>query len=86
MSTITIDRAGRVVIPKKVRDRLQLAPGDSLELETAGDQITLRPARSTGGTRKEKGIWVHHSEIPLTQSTAELIDQAREERIVFLSR
>jgi AbrB family looped-hinge helix DNA binding protein len=44
---VTIDKAGRVVIPKPLREELQLEPGDSLEMESAGEQITLRPVRGT---------------------------------------
>jgi AbrB family looped-hinge helix DNA binding protein len=59
-STVTLDKAGRVVIPKPLRDELRLAPGDSLTLESDGDQITLRPVRSSSPLRKKRGIWVFH--------------------------
>ncbi len=53
MSTrLTIDKAGRVVIPKPLREELHLEPGDALELERAGEQITLRPVRGTGRSQK----------------------------------
>lgn len=42
---VSIDRAGRVVIPKDVRDRLSLAPDAHLELDTEGDSIRLTPIR-----------------------------------------
>jgi AbrB family looped-hinge helix DNA binding protein len=42
---LTLDKAGRVVIPKPLRDELNLGPGDALQLETEGEQITLRPVR-----------------------------------------
>jgi AbrB family looped-hinge helix DNA binding protein len=32
-TTITVDKAGRIVLPKPVRDKLQLQAGDSLEVE-----------------------------------------------------
>ena len=44
---LTLDSAGRVVIPKGLREELHLQPGDELDLETAGEQITLRPVRET---------------------------------------
>ncbi len=55
---ITIDKAGRVVIPKAMREKLHLEPGDSLEMERDGDQITLRPVRGTGPLTREHGVWV----------------------------
>jgi AbrB family looped-hinge helix DNA binding protein len=42
---LTIDKAGRVVILKPLREELHLEPGDSLEMESAGEQIILRPVR-----------------------------------------
>jgi AbrB family looped-hinge helix DNA binding protein len=45
---VSIDRAGRVVIPKDVRDRLALAPDAALEVSTEGDSIRLTPVRTQG--------------------------------------
>lgn len=42
--TVTIDRAGRVVIPAHVRDRLGLRPGTRLHLAVEDGDIRLRPA------------------------------------------
>ncbi len=44
---LTMDKVGRIVLPKPVREKLQLAPGDELELESLDDRITLRPLRGT---------------------------------------
>ena len=76
-----MDKAGRVVIPKPVREELQLEPGDALELESGGAQITLRPARGMGPLQNEHGIWVLHTGEPLPASaTDDLLRQIREER------
>lgn len=40
----TIDRLGRVVVPKPVRDRLQLQGGETLDVEERDGVIELRPA------------------------------------------
>jgi AbrB family looped-hinge helix DNA binding protein len=78
---LTIDKAGRVVIPKPVREQLQLGPGDMLEMENAGEQITLRPVRGTGPLTKERGVWVFRTGKPLPASaTDELLQRIREER------
>jgi AbrB family looped-hinge helix DNA binding protein len=45
---VSIDRAGRVVIPKDVRDRLSLDADSELEIETEGDVIRLVPVRRRG--------------------------------------
>jgi AbrB family looped-hinge helix DNA binding protein len=78
---LIIDKAGRVVIPKPLRKELQLEPGDALELESGGEQITLRPARGTGPLRNEHGIWVLHTGETLPASaTDDLLRRIREER------
>lgn len=78
---LTLDKAGRVVIPKLLRDELQLEPGDSLELENVGERITLRPVRGTGPLTKEQGVWVFHRGEPLAASaTDNLLEMIREER------
>jgi AbrB family looped-hinge helix DNA binding protein len=78
---LTLDKAGRVVIPKPVREELQLEPGDALELESGGAQITLRPARGVGPLLNEHGIWVLHTGEPLAASTTDdLLRQIRDER------
>jgi AbrB family looped-hinge helix DNA binding protein len=64
-TTLTIDKAGRVVLPKPVRDALQISPGDSLELESGDDHIVLRPARGKGRMYKKQGVWVYDSGKPL---------------------
>ena len=68
-ATLTIDKAGRVVLPKPVRDELQLTAGDSLELEVSEDQIVLRPVRNTAGLRKKLGIWVMDVDEALSPET-----------------
>jgi AbrB family looped-hinge helix DNA binding protein len=78
---LTLDKAGRVVIPKPLREELHLEAGDALEMESAGEQITLRPVRGTGPLTKEHGVWVIHTGQPLSASvTDEMLQQVRKER------
>jgi AbrB family looped-hinge helix DNA binding protein len=78
---LTIDKAGRVVIPKPLREELHLEPGDALEMESAGEEITLRPVRGTGPLTKEHGVWVFHAGQPLPASaTDRMLQQIRDER------
>lgn len=80
-ATLNMDKAGRIVLPKPVRDELQLSPGDSLEMEVSQDRIVLRPARSRGRMFKEKGVWVFDSGEPLSVETVrKTIRQVRLER------
>jgi AbrB family looped-hinge helix DNA binding protein len=76
---LTLDKAGRVVLPKPLRDRLQLAPGDTLQLEAEGENITLRPVRKNVMLKKELGVWVYQGE-PTDDSIPDLIERDRENR------
>ena len=77
---ITVDRAGRVSIPKTLRRELRLSPGDTLHIEARGEQITLRPVRPKALLKKERGLWVYQGE-PSSQSIPDLIDRVREDRV-----
>ena len=78
---LIMDKAGRVVIPKSLREELHLEPGDALEVESAGEEITLRPVRGTGPLTKEHGVWVFRAGQPLPASaTDDMLQQIREER------
>jgi AbrB family looped-hinge helix DNA binding protein len=80
-TTLTVDKAGRVVLPKPVRDELQLAAGDSLELESSEDRIVLRPIRGTAGLRKKQGIWVLDVNEPISvEAVNRTIRDIRRER------
>jgi len=68
-----MDKAGRVVIPKPLRDELDLSPGGSLELESTGEKITLRPVRLNAPLAKERGVWVFRTGQPLAASVTDAV-------------
>ena len=79
-TTLTIDKAGRVVLPKPVRDALQISPGDSLELESSEDHIVLRP-RGKARMYKKQGVWVIDTGKPIPANVVdETIRRVRRER------
>ena len=60
-TTVTLDKAGRVVIPKTLREELHLEPGDRLELHSKGEEVTLRPVRAHSPLQKKQGVWIFKS-------------------------
>ena len=39
----TIDRFGRIVLPKKLRDDFNLEPGSQIHIEESGQETILKP-------------------------------------------
>lgn len=69
------------MLPKSLRDELQLVPGDALEIESSGEEITLRPLRGHAQLRKKQGVWVFRAGEPLSAATVEkTVRQVRRER------
>ena len=80
-SQVTIDRAGRVVLPKTLRDEMHLSPGDTLDLTVKGDEVTLRPRRGATPLQKERGVWVFRTGKTLTAGeTEETLRNVRAQR------
>ena len=82
---VQIDSAGRVVLPKKVRERLRLRGGDTLVLEVKGDAIQLQPQQSKTRLKRVNGVLVVVSDMPLAEGR-DLVAESRDERIDELAR
>ena len=84
-TTVQIDQAGRVVLPKPLRDRFRLRRGDTLSIEVRGDAIELRPTQAVGELKRVNGVLVFTGAAPL-ESGQDLVTESREERIDDLIR
>jgi len=81
-ATVTMDKAGRIVLPKAIRDELHLSPGETLDLLVEGGQLMLRPKLNSPPLRKERGVWIFRSGARLSASqTRETLHQLREGRV-----
>ncbi len=54
----TLDRFGRIVIPKKIRDDFNLRAGDSIRLFEGDDEIVLKPIEGEPSLRERDGVLV----------------------------
>lgn len=79
--THKIDKAGRVLLPKPVRDRLGLRAGSDLEIEEIQEGVLLKPAFRRASLVKRGSFWVHTGEIPAGYDILKAIDEDREERM-----
>src|SRR5437867_8161846 len=78
---IPIDQAGRVVLPKNVREELAIKPGDVLKVSIHGTAVTLTPIKETPGfVRKGKAlVFSTMGDKALdVESVNELVQNARE--------
>ncbi len=80
---VPIDKAGRIVLPKPLRQKLGLLSGDKLELSVEGNTIKLVPAGGGGGFVRKGSVLVFRG---LEGSIGaaeieELIHQGRETRM-----
>lgn len=73
----TIDGAGRIVVPKALRDRLALLPGSEIEIDVVGDGVLLRPATSPSAIVVEDGVLVHRGGAAASLDVAAFIREAR---------
>ena len=55
MMKVTMDRVGRIVIPKGLRDQLGLQPDEELDASIDGHAIRLEPRQAAGRVVVDRG-------------------------------
>jgi AbrB family looped-hinge helix DNA binding protein len=65
LMTLTLDKMSRLVVPKALRDRFGLQPGDDLEITLEEDGIMRRPIHPVAALGVESGVMVCSSEVPV---------------------
>ena len=77
---VTLDKTGRIVIPRWLRKQLRREPGDALEIKRVETQIILRPIRGQGRLRTSTACGCFTAERPCPAPSGMTLEQAREER------
>ena len=77
---VTIDRAGRVVVPKSLRERFNLVAGAELEMVAGGDCLQLRRVDAEPALVRKQGILVHHGGARTDLDVAAFIRTERDAR------
>lgn len=78
---VEIDEAGRIVIPKKMRDAMHLKPKMRLKIEAEGERLTLEPDFPEPKLELRDGLWVMVGGRPITSDEVnQAIRQGYEER------
>lgn len=86
-ATVTMDSSGRLVIPRNIREQLQLRSGSRLNLEVKGDGFFLAPLPSQDARIVERGgrLVIESAEVLTGGAVREAIVGDRNERIKQLS-
>lgn len=75
----TIDRFGRIVIPKKIRDDFNLKPGSQIHFEEAEKTIVLKPVSGEPTLIEKDGVLVFSG--TSAGNIEKTISEHREERM-----
>ena len=78
---LRMDRSGRIVFPKRLRERLGLKPDTELEAVEQSGGVLLRPLRQQPSMIQVNGLWVHRGKAEPGGSWERVLDDVREERI-----
>ena len=76
-----IDKYGRVIIPKSIRERLNLLPGEHLFIEMYEDGIFLKPLSTETQVVNEEGILVLDGTLSNSIDIQRIIEKSRDERL-----
>jgi AbrB family looped-hinge helix DNA binding protein len=73
-----IDQAGRIVLPKAIRDALGLLPGTQVDISPYGAGVQIVPAGRTARLVQEDGVLVASGDTPVDDDMVfALIDAGR---------
>ena len=75
---VKLDKSGRIVVPKVLRDRLGLKPNMALEVHEQTDGVLLRVPAPQPTMAKIDGLWIHQGTAQANADWAGVLDEVRE--------
>jgi len=78
---IKIDKAGRIVVPKPLRERLGFKPDTELEAIEQPEGVLLKRVAQRPSMVKVDGLWVHQGSAEPGANWEGILKDVREERI-----
>ena len=79
---VKVDKFGRMVLPKEIRDDFDLVPGSVLAVEETPDAIVLRPVVEKEPLRVKEGTLVYTGKI--LDLSMDPVEKSRADRNEFL--
>jgi len=83
---LKIDKAGRIVVPKFVRERLGLKADTELEAVEQTDGVLLRAVERRPSMVKVDGMWVHQGVAEPGVNWERVLEDVRDERSDSVSK
>ena len=84
MMKIRIDKAGRIVVPKPLRERLGFTPDTELEAIEQPEGVLLKRVEQRPSMIKIDGLWVHQGSAEPGANWDRVPEDVREERILSI--
>ena len=78
---LKIDKAGRIVVPKPLRERLGFKPDTELEAVEQPEGVLLKRIEQKPSMVKVDGLWVHQGRAEPAANWQRVLEDVREERI-----
>jgi AbrB family looped-hinge helix DNA binding protein len=84
-TTLSIDKAGRVVIPQAIRKMFGFNPGALLKIEITEEAVVLKPAEQRSPLKRINGVLVFMGESTAPpEAFLNAIEEDREERMAHI--
>jgi AbrB family looped-hinge helix DNA binding protein len=77
---LKIDKAGRIVVPKPLRDRFGFRPDTELEAVDQPDGMFIKRVEQRPSMVKLDGLWVHQGSPEPGANWERVVEEVREER------
>ncbi|MGH7571921.1 MAG: AbrB/MazE/SpoVT family DNA-binding domain-containing protein [Gemmatimonadota bacterium] len=74
---VTMDKFGRILIPKAIRQRLGLKAGTELWLDTKDHEVVLRPVSNESVLAEKDGLLVCTADLDTGSEDFDLIEHIR---------
>ena len=78
---LKIDKAGRIVVPKPLRERLGFRPDTELVAVEQPDGVLLKRVEKRPSMVRVDGLWVHQGSPGRGAKWERVLEEVREERI-----
>jgi AbrB family looped-hinge helix DNA binding protein len=81
---LTVDEAGRIVVPESLRERLGLTPDTKLQAIEQPDGVLIRRVEPRPSMLKIDGLWVHQGTPDPDAHWDRVVEEIRDERLASI--